>query len=321
LLFLLLFFVEAKMSLEFSGKREATHAGSWYHDSPKRLRAELEGYFGECSGADELCAKPARAIVSPHAGYTYCGRTMARSYTALMGFLRSLPEGHVPTVVLMGPSHHSYLRTCGVTSFAQWDSPFGVCDVDQDVCNAIYKAMPDKSLTQLSRRLDENEHSLEMMVSFLLYAAERAGHPTVRIVPILIGEAPNARDIGRALSTLDEKIAIVVSSDFCHWGARFGYQVLPTPLTKEEAVWQRIERMDRAGADLIAKTDLDGFEEYLDQTDNTICGRRAISALLGMAKASKKEVTGKVLFYDQSSQCVNAARDSSVSYCSIAIYI
>jgi len=307
--------------LEFTGKREATHAGSWYSDNPRRLRNEIEGYFKECEGADEACAKPARAIVSPHAGYTYCGRTMARSFTALMGFLRTLPEDHVPTVLLMGPSHHTYLPKCAVTSFAQWDSPFGVCDVDQDVCNALCAAMPSKSFGQLSRRVDENEHSLEMMVSFLLYAAECAGHPTVRIVPMLVADTPNSRDIGRALSTLDDKIAIVVSSDFCHWGARFGYQVLPTPVSKEEAVWQRIERMDRTGADLIAATDLDGFEDYLDKTENTICGRRAISALLGMTKAGKTEVTGKVLFYDQSSRCSSISRDSSVSYCAIAIYI
>jgi len=305
----------------FSGKRVATHAGSWYTDNPKRLRSQLEAYFSECSGEDDASAKPARAIVSPHAGYTYCGHTMARSYTALMGFIRSLPADYTPTVLLMGPSHHTYLRNCAITPFAEWETPFGECEVDQEVCAAIHKALGGKAVTQASRGVDEDEHCLEMMLPFLQFAASRAGHERVRIVPMLVGDGMDPRDIGNALVTLDEKIPIIVSSDFCHWGARFGYRHLPSPLNDGEAVWERIERLDRAGADLIAGVDLDGFEKYLKETDNTICGRHSISALLGMVKASKKEVSGKILFYDQSSKCLDTSRDSSVSYCAIAVYI
>jgi len=305
----------------FSGKRDATHAGSWYDNSAKRLRAELDSYFGECSGPSEECAKPARAIVSPHAGYTYCGRTMARSYTALMGFFRTLPEGHIPTVVMMGPSHHRPLRKCGMTPFAQWESPFGTVDVDTEVCLKLQSALGDDNVVQIREDMDEEEHSLEMMVQFTLYAAEHAGKSTVRIVPMMVGGRVDPRIVGRALTTLDENIAIIVSSDFCHWGARFGYQMLPSARSSDEPVWQRIERLDRMGAERIAAVDLDGFMTYLKNTDNTICGRDSICALLGMVEASKKEVTGKILFYDQSSHCTNAATHSSVSYCAIAIYI
>ena len=307
--------------LEFTGKREATHAGSWYNGSAKRLRAELDGLFGECSGEGEECAKPARAIVSPHAGYTYCGRAMARCYTALMSFFRTLPEGHVPTVVILGPSHHRPLKNVGITSFAQWESPFGVVDVDADVCRAIQTAMGEGNASQMSRSTDEEEHSLEMMLQFILYAAEHAGKPTVRIAPMLVGGRIDPRIVGRALATLDEKIPIVVSSDFCHWGYRFGYQMLPPAQSSEEAVWQRIERLDRMGAERIAAIDLDGFQTYLKNTDNTICGRDSICCLLAAAEEKKGGVTGKILFYDQSSKCMNASRDSSVSYCAIAIYL
>jgi len=303
----------------FSGKRDATHAGSWYDDSAKRLRAELDGYFGECSGDGE-CAKPARAIVSPHAGYAYCGRTMARSYTALMAYFRTLPDDYVPQVVIMGPSHHTPLRKCGMTTFAQWASPFGTVDVDQELCHALQKALGDGNVSQVSRGTDEDEHSLEMMVQFILYAADHAGKSTVRIAPMMVGGRVDSHIIGRALNTLDEKVAIVVSSDFCHWGARFGYQMLPPALNPEEPVYERIERLDRMGAERIAAVDLDGFKTYLENTDNTICGRDSICALLAMVQESKKTVTGKILFYDQSSHCANT-RQSSVSYCGIAIYL
>jgi len=305
---------------EFSGKREATHAGSWYDDNPKRLRAEFDTLFSDCKG--EECVKPARAIVSPHAGYTYCGRAMARCYTSLMEFFRTLPEGHVPRVVIMGPSHHRYMKNCGFTPFAQWESPFGTVDVDTELCTAIQAALGEGNASQVSRSTDEEEHSLEMMLQFILYAADHAGKSTVRIAPFMVGGRVDPHIIGRALnSTLDDKVALVISSDFCHWGARFGYQMLPPANTPDEAVWQRIERLDRMGAERIAAIDLDGFRTYLDKTENTICGRDSICALLAMAKESKGSVTGKILFYDQSSKCRNARSDSSVSYCAIAVYL
>jgi len=308
-------------AFKFSGKREATHAGSWYDDRASRLTAELDKWFGECSGEGEECAKPARAIVSPHAGYTYCGRTMARSYTALMNYFRTLPSEYVPTVVIMGPSHHRHLKNCWMTQFAQWESPFGTVDVDQEACLALQKALGESNVSQTSRSTEEEEHSLEMMLQFILYASSHAGKSTVRIVPMMVGGRVDPCIVGRALATLDEKVAFVISSDFCHWGARFGYQMLPPAVNSEEKVWQRIERLDRMGAERIAAVDLDGFRTYLDNTDNTICGRDAICAILAFAKEKKPDATGKILFYDQSSHCTNAATHSSVSYCGIALYL
>ncbi|XP_031733741.1 protein MEMO1 isoform X2 [Anarrhichthys ocellatus] len=56
--------------------REASHAGSWYSASGSQLNAQLEGWLSKA----ESSIRPARAIIAPHAGYTYCGACAAHAY-------------------------------------------------------------------------------------------------------------------------------------------------------------------------------------------------------------------------------------------------
>lgn len=324
--------------LVFEGTREATHAGSWYDDDAERLRAQLDALLDEAeaaAGAAGAPVRPARAVVSPHAGYRYCGRAMAHSYAALGAWLRTLPAGTAPTVVLLGPSHHTPLAGCALTPFARWATPLGACAVDPALCAALHAALPRGTASQLARRTDAAEHSLEMELPFVLRAAARAGLTApVRIAPMLVGHAPGTvlRALGAALAGLDARTcAVVASSDFCHWGRRFGYTALPPARTPAEAPWARIARLDRAGAALVAAADLAGFEAYLARTGNTICGRDAIRALIAMAQAcasgdadadaAADTAPGAVLHYDQSSHCTDVVAGSSVSYCAIALYV
>ncbi|KAJ2303148.1 hypothetical protein IWW55_003065, partial [Coemansia sp. RSA 2706] len=63
--------------------RQATHAGSWYTGSGERLDQELQQWLdsvpaevAEIEPAGDSCAVPVkgvRAIIGPHAGYSYSG--------------------------------------------------------------------------------------------------------------------------------------------------------------------------------------------------------------------------------------------------------
>ncbi|CAH7353739.1 Memo1 [Phodopus roborovskii] len=55
---------------------EASHAGSWYTASGPQLNAQLEGWLSQVQSTK----RPARAIIAPHAGYTYCGSCAAHAY-------------------------------------------------------------------------------------------------------------------------------------------------------------------------------------------------------------------------------------------------
>ena len=67
--------------------------------------------------------------------------------------------------------------------------------------------------------------------------------------------------------------------------------------------------------DHIERNDWEAFSDYLEQTDNTICGRHAISILT----LSVAGMTTKFVAYAQSDKC-HSTKDSSVSYAAAVIY-
>jgi predicted class III extradiol MEMO1 family dioxygenase len=70
----------------------------------------------------------------------------------------------------------------------------------------------------------------------------------------------------------------IVSSDFCHWGSRFRYQ--PHDSTKGSAIHEYIRWLDHRGMTLIESQDITGFENYLREHRNTICGRHPICVFM-----------------------------------------
>jgi len=76
------------------------------------------------------------------------------------------------------------------------------------------------------------------------------------------------------------------------------------------------------GMEHIENKDFDGFTDYLNETKNTICGRRPIGVLLNIIENSSLSGALKVRFvqYAQSSQVIDPS-DSSVSYASGVVYV
>jgi AmmeMemoRadiSam system protein B len=59
--------------------RAASHAGSWYDSSPTALSDQLDLFL---DGAD-VAASRVRAVIAPHAGYSYSGATAAFAYKSV----------------------------------------------------------------------------------------------------------------------------------------------------------------------------------------------------------------------------------------------
>jgi MEMO1 family protein len=59
--------------------RAASHAGSWYDSSPAVLSEQLDAFL---SRADVERGR-VRAVIAPHAGYSYSGATAAFAYKAV----------------------------------------------------------------------------------------------------------------------------------------------------------------------------------------------------------------------------------------------
>ena len=139
----------------------------------------------------------------------------------------------------------------------------------------------------------------------------------IKIVPLMIGQIKDYPSLAKHLVTyfMDDRTLFVISSDFCHWGSRFDFQHKYENYQEIE-IYKSIEQLDREAMQIIENHSLEGFQKYLKDTKNTICGRNPIQLLLAIIElADKNNLKTEFVKYDQSSQVRNMS-DSSVSYAS-----
>ncbi|MEA3488960.1 MAG: AmmeMemoRadiSam system protein B [Candidatus Omnitrophota bacterium] len=180
-------------------------AGSWYSDSPVRLRSEIEGYLRDAR-VGRIDGEVIGAIV-PHAGLRFSGPVAGYTYKALM-------EANPDKVILVGFTHRKY--------FADSISVF----TDEDFITPLGKAPTDMGLTKKILSYHENmkdipeafigENSIEVEIPFIQVALKDA-----RLVLIALCDQSkeNCRILADALHDVlrDEKnFVILASTDMSH---------------------------------------------------------------------------------------------------------
>lgn len=283
-------------------KRRATHAGSWYSGKGSELASELSCWLDE---AEATCG-PARAIIAPHAGFSYSGPTAAVAY-------KHMKPAVVRRVFILGPSHSAYLPQCAVTRCDAYKTPLGDLTIDKEVRDELLQT---GAFDEMQLGVDEKEHSIELHLPFI---AQVMGDRPFTIVPILVGALSEQSEVqyGEIFAPYLARPEnfFVVSSDFCHWGKRFRFTHFDQ---RHGEIFQSIEALDRQGMGLIEAQDACGFCDYQRQYGNTICGQHPISVLLRALRCIDKKHTVKFVRYAQSSRC-RTPDDSSVSYASAVI--
>jgi len=224
----------------------------------------------------------------------------------------------VRRIFLLGPSHHAYLEGVSLSQCQSYDTPFGRVPVDTDVVNSLVEC-GSSAVTHMSIDVDEDDHSLELQLPYIAKLMRDHGG-NYSVVPMLVGNLDTADEkaLGEVLKPyiVQPGNLFVVSSDFCHWGARFRHMYIEEG---HREIWQSIEAVDRRGMHLIEQKDIAAFKTYLNKTNNTICGRNPIILCLSAIHAAGGDgFDVKFTHYSQSSQ-VKSRRDSSVSYASALI--
>jgi len=196
----------------------------------------------------------------------------------------------------------------------------------------------------MSLSADVKEHSLEMHLPYIYKMLSRnfsspSEYPP--LVPILVGNTNEEAEkmYGQILAPylVDPTSVFVISSDFCHWGARFDYTYYvsedgskgfslgkgdstPTKPTIHES----IGILDRLAMDAIEGGQHKDFLKELKRTGNTVCGRHPIGVMMAAIevlehKSQSAASSGKGRFkfvrYERSSDPEDFD-DSSVSYAS-----
>ncbi|MFH1113022.1 MAG: AmmeMemoRadiSam system protein B [Pseudomonadota bacterium] len=177
-------------------------------------KSALETTVGESlkSASKQRFPFPVRAILAPHAGYVYCGRTIAAAFKQIEG------EDFVyDRVVMLGPSHRVRTKAAALSSADSWETPLGPVPVD----GTAVKALVEKSdRIVFDDAAHANEHALEVLLPYLVVAAR--GKP-FKIVPILTNSSSTGDQeiLGKAIaeSAADPGTLLVLSSDLSHYPA------------------------------------------------------------------------------------------------------
>ena len=188
--------------------RRPAVAGMFYPADPETLRRMV----GESlkSAAKEDFKQSIKAILAPHAGYQYCGATLASAFKQIEG-----PSFHYDTVILIGPSHRVPTKAAAVSSADAWETPLGIIPVD----TALAKELVAKnSRIEFDDSAHLQEHCIEVQLPYLMAAS---GGKPFKMVPILTN-SPDPADneiLAQALADVaaSPRTLIVISSDLSHY--------------------------------------------------------------------------------------------------------
>src|SRR5271170_5084941 len=217
--------------------REASHAGSWYSASASTLATQLDQWLSQVPddvpGIGKIPVSGSRVVISPHAGFAYSGPCAAWAY-------KCLDLSKAKRIFILHPSHHHHLSTAALPVVSAYKTPLSLTPLPLDhetistLASLSAKTSQNRTIkfTTMSASVDEDEHSCEMQLPYIHRLLQRLypGQPESSyppLVPIMIGSTNPATEaaLGQMLAPYiaDENNVFAISSDFCHWGSRFGY--------------------------------------------------------------------------------------------------
>jgi AmmeMemoRadiSam system protein B len=231
-------------------------AGQFYPETASEVDAALQTLI-------PLSASKRRAIavVCPHAGWTYSGRTAGFVYSQV-----EIPE----RVILVGPNHQGVGSDYAVFGSGAWHTPAGDVPIAEPLAADL---LDNCELLAEDFRAHGGEHSLEVQAPMLLHA-----NPNVRIVPLLIaggwsdaGGRRNLREIGAAIAQtvqdFGKPILLLASTDLNHYEA------------------QEISNIkDKLVLDAVVKLDEDALMDRVVEVEVSMCGVAATYIVLHAAK-------------------------------------
>lgn len=279
-------------------------AGRWYPAHAAGLASDVDGMMapGKAERIDG-----AAVLVVPHAGYMYSGKVAGSGYASVRGM-------NPGVVVVLAPAHRAHIDGCAVLPVDRYDTPLGGVKLDRKGAERL-AAHP---LFTASREAFAHEHAFEIQLPFLQRLFGETLGTDIAVLPVLVGEISDA-DAACAAAKIVEAVGgrprplFVVSSDFTHYGHRFGY--VPFRERNAVALREKLRAFDGGAIDLIVAGDAKGFSRYVEKTGATICGRNPIMIALSIPLADRAAAT---VAYDTSCG-VTGECESSVSYAAIRI--
>lgn len=183
--------------------RQPAVAGLFYDSDPPLLMQQVDEMLAPPPATASAMQQP-RALIVPHAGYAYSGRTAACAYRQLHPWRDSIRR-----VVLLGPAHRVYLEALALPACQRFATPLGEVEIDPQLTETALQ-LPAVCVSDEAHR---QEHSLEVQLPFLQRALDQ-----FTLLPLVVGHCP-ATEVAAVVDKLctATDTLLVVSSDLSHF--------------------------------------------------------------------------------------------------------
>lgn len=289
--------------------RKAWYAGTWYAAEPSQMRSTIEQAVQQVKDTDEQTTRqgPIRFAVLPHAGLAYSARGLAH-------LVVHAPE-RIERVLILAPSHQIVLpdNTLSFGLFSGFLTPLGTLESFK---TGLEAQGPD--VTSAVQR----EHAVEMVLPFLAYLQERQ-QSSIAVAMALVSRLTDANHAVKLadalLHALDEdtlengKTLVIASSDFTHYGQRFGHAPFGTHV--DDHVAKKVREDDMRMATALARSEMGPVFLSQRMARSTVCGIAAASIVSALAR--RVDTSGWVADYYTSRDVLGEQASDFVAYCSI----
>lgn len=258
-------------------------AGRFYPGDQQTLDESVSRFIGKAMGERTI------AIIAPHAGYMYSGKTAGAVYARTI-----VPD----LVVLLGPNHTGVGKSASLMAKGVWEMPCGNVPVDEAFASSI---LASSRLFSADASAHLMEHSLEVQLPFIT-----ARNPRASIVPITVMRAGKdecaemGQSIARAVKGSGKDVLIAISSDMNHY---------------ESDKKTRVK--DRLAIDKVLALDYSGLLDVASENDISMCG--VLPAAIGIAAAIELGAVEAVLVDYTTSGETSGDFDHVVGYAGILI--
>ncbi len=190
-----------------SDVRPSPIAGTWYSADPQRLRQQVDQYLHPAE-PPEVSGRVV-AVIAPHAGHRYSGRTAGYAFAPLVGAQRDL-------VAVLSPMHSAYPASLITSAHQSYATPLGVVPIDSDALAQLEDGLLQEGLS-MAHLPNDSEHSLEIELPFL----QQALVPGFQLLPVMVRTmSPGvARRLGHTLARVlkGRNCLLVASTDLSHF--------------------------------------------------------------------------------------------------------
>jgi len=271
-------------------------AGRWFPATAAELKEEVDRFL---SVDTPTIPEQPIALIVPHAGYSFSGTVAGTAYATLKG--RSIKR-----VILLGLSHGARLQGASVLRMDAYETPLGLIPVDLEARDALLDCPVVKEQPAAHRE----EHSVENQLPFLQRVLD-----DFSMVEVLVGELSEKQRSRLAAvlrDFLDDETLLVVSTDFTHYGPNFMY------VPFREPVQNNLSALNDMAVQEILQVDVPGWDDYIKETQDTICGRNAVGLLLEVLQPLD-DAQGLRVAFDTSGR-MTGDWTNSVTYASIVFW-